>query len=85
MVNWTCQIVICNNSMVVVICTCPFVVCNVYTRVLLFVMVFKLPLPLYTAVRLLHLSHSFNYRPQEGYFTLLQEVANEHLRCNLPY
>ena len=66
-------------------CTCPFVVCHVYTRVLLFVMVFQLPLSfyhVYTAVRKLHLSHYFDYRLQEVYFTLLQEVANEHLKCN---
>ena len=59
---------------------CTFVVCNVYSRVILFVMVFKLPLPFYTAVGQLHLSHYFDYRPQEVYFTLLQEVADEHLK-----
>ena len=66
-------------------CTCPFVVCNVYNRVLLFIMVFQLPPPfyhVYTAVRQLHLSHYFDYRLQEVYFTLLQEVANGHLKCN---
>ena len=73
-----------NKDMVVVNCTCPFVVGNVYTRVLLFAMVFQLPLPfyhVYTAVRQLHLSHYFDYRLQVFYFTLLQEVANRHLKC----
>ena len=32
-------------------CTCPFVVCEVNTCVLLFVTVFQLPLPFHTAVR----------------------------------
>ena len=59
-------------------CTYPFVVCNVYSRVLLFVMVFQLPLPFYTAVRQLHLSQV------KVYFTLLQEVANGHLKSNSP-
>ena len=36
-------------------CTCPFVVCDVNTSVLLFVMVFQLSLPFHTAVRQLHL------------------------------
>ena len=66
-------------------CTCPFVVCNVYTRVPLFIIVFQLPLPFYTEMRQLHLSHYFDYRPQEVYFALLQEVANGHLKCNSPY
>ena len=59
-------------------CTCPFVVCNVYTPVLLFVIVFQLSLPFHTAVRQLHLSHYFDYRPREVYFAL-HEVANGHL------
>ena len=57
----------------------------VYTRVLLFVMVFQLPLPFYTVVRQLHLAHFFDYRPQEVYFNLFQEVASGHLKCNKFY
>ena len=36
-------------------CTCPFVVGDCNIRVLLFVMVFQLPLPFYTAVRQLYI------------------------------
>ena len=57
-------------------------VCNVYIRVLLFIMMFQLPLPFYTAVRQLNFSDYFDYRQQEVYFTLLQDVANGHLKCN---
>ena len=42
-----CYLRLISNDLAVINCTFPFVACNFYTRVLLFVMVFQLPLPFY--------------------------------------
>ena len=68
-------------------CTCPFVVCDVFTRVLLFEIIIcngiSINTSFYTAV--LHLSHYVDYRPQEVYYTLLYAhikiLANGHFNC----